>query len=430
MNTGFVPFLPKEDLISQPLVFISYAQEDEEEKEALFTHLGTLQREGLIRTWSNDQISAGADWKDSTHQAISQAKVAVLLITANFLNSDFIIENEIPALLSRQEAGELTIFPVIVRACAWKTISWLQKMKVHPNDGHPIRSSHGGYVDEQLATIVEEIFQIITQLMNQPLPSPTHSQTITHHPPSAPPNPFGDRGRITSPDRFFDRKDLMRQIFEELNKGANLSLVGDSQIGKSSILSMICHYGPDYLATPPDKITYLSLEWVDDEEDFYEALCEALEIESCRGFKLTRACRDKKYLLCLDEMEKMTWDGFTVRLRSHLRGLADGCDSPLTLVIASRSPLAHLFPDSPEMDSPLAGICRQINVKPFPPDIARDFLHHRLSGTGVTFTEQQINELLNESQGHPAHLQQAAAALYTQLTRHPVGRSYEFPYRN
>jgi len=47
------------------------------------------------------------------------------------------------------------------------------------------------------------------------------------------PNPFGDMGRIETPDRFFDRQDLLRRIFEELQKGSNISLVGESQVGKS-----------------------------------------------------------------------------------------------------------------------------------------------------------------------------------------------------
>jgi hypothetical protein len=49
-------------------------------------------------------------------------------------------------------------------------------------------------------------------------------------------HPFGETGCITNPDRFFDREELLRQIFEELEKGSNLSLVGESQVGKSSIL--------------------------------------------------------------------------------------------------------------------------------------------------------------------------------------------------
>jgi hypothetical protein len=166
------------------------------------------------------------------------------------------------------------------------------------------------------------------------------------------------------------------------------------------------------MGLPPETFAYLSLEWVDDEDDFCEALCDALGIETCRGYQLTRALRGKRYVLCLDEIEKMTWDGFTVRLRSQLRGLADGPAAPLKLVIASRSSLAHLFPDSPELDSPLAGICRQLDVGPFPPDIAHTFLTYRLRGTGVTFSEGEIHALLTGTGGHPAKLQRAAADLY------------------
>ncbi len=129
--------------------------------------------------------------------------------------------------------------------------------------------------------------------------------------------------------------------------------------------------------------------------------------------------RDKRHVLCLDEIEKMTWDGFTVRVRSQLRGLADGPAAPLKLVIASRSLLGDLFPDSTELTSPLAGICRPLDVGPFPPDVARAFLAHRLRGTGVTFTESEISMLLAETGGHPAKLQRAAADLYRRKSNLP-----------
>lgn len=417
--------------MGQPTVFISYSRQDEREKEALLTHLGGLQHAGLIRAWSDDQISAGANWEQALREAISEAKVAILLITANFLSSKPIMDNELPALMARREKGELIVVPVIARACAWKSIKWLADMRIRPIGGQPVWSSAGAQVDEYLSAITEEVVQLVTAppVLNKvegseqfsisenwpeaPLPSPNGS----HAPAPAPPNPFGDRGRITDPAHFFNREELLRQIFEELGKGANLSLVGESQIGKSSLLSMICSLGPERIHNPPEKIAYLSLEWVDDEDDFYEALCDALGIETCRGFKLTRALRDKRHLLCIDEIEKMTWDGFTVRVRSHLRGLADGRDAPLTLVVASRSSLAHLFPDSPELNSPLAGICRQVDVKPFSPQVVRVFLLHRLQGTGITFSERQVDELWAKSQGQPARLQQAAAILYHRLAQ-------------
>jgi hypothetical protein len=99
-----------------------------------------------------------------------------------------------------------------------------------------------------------------------------------------------------------------------------------------------------------------------------------------------------------------------------LRGLADGPAAPLKLVIASRSPLVHLFPDSPELDSPLAGICRPLDVGPFPSEVARAFLADRLRNTGVTFSEEEIAAAIHESGGHPARLQQILRGLYDRRT--------------
>jgi hypothetical protein len=402
-------------------VFLCYNHEDEREKEALLAHLGGLQHEGLLKALSDDQIGVGVDWEQAIDDIIAQAKAAILLITANFLNSKFIIDKEVPALLAQEEKGELIIYPIIARPCAWKHISWLRQIKTWPANNSPIWGRGENHVDERLAKIADEVVQIIghqnqkSALAPHKILSPIGLPSFI--PSALPPNPFGDQGRITDPTRFFGRNELLRQIFEELNKGINLSLVGESQIGKSSILSMICALSSERIAQSPAKTAYLNLEWVDDEDDFYEALCECLQVESSRGFKLTRALQGKKYLLCLDEIEKMTWEGFTLRVRSHLRGLADGQDAPLALVIASRSPLTHLFPDSPELDSPLAGICRQLEVKPFSPAVARVFLLHRLHDTGVTFTESQIDRLITESGGHPSRLQQAAASLYSHLTQ-------------
>jgi hypothetical protein len=258
----------------------------------------------------------------------------------------------------------------------------------------------------------------INQGAHQPAPPPPGPSTAPVVPNTAPaPNPFGDTGCITDAARFFDREELLREIFEEVSKGTSLSLVGESQIGKSSVLKRIEALGRERVQPPPDHSVYLSLQHVDDEDEFYEALCESLGIATCRGGKLTRALQGRRCLLCIDEIEKMAWDGFTVKVRSHLRGLAGGRDEPLTLVIASRSPLDRLFPDSPELDSPLSSICHQINVEPFTPEIARAFLLQRLQGTGMLFTDAQIHALLTQSGGHPARLQRAAAELYRRLAQ-------------
>ncbi len=240
----------------------------------------------------------------------------------------------------------------------------------------------------------------------QPTPAPG-SKTL---PPA--PNPFGWQGRIDAPAIFFDRELLLHTIFEELERGCNLSLVGEAQVGKSSLLAMIAALGPTQLTMPTETFLSIDMQIIYDENDFFEALCCELEIETCRGFKLWRKLQGKRYILCMDEIEKMRKDRFSGDEREELRGLADGANAPLTLVIASRVSLDELFPDAKGQTSPLANICTPLHVPPFTPEVAQRFIEERLQGTGVMFSAAQINQLVLESGGHPARLQQAAAELY------------------
>lgn len=227
-------------------------------------------------------------------------------------------------------------------------------------------------------------------------------------------NPFGDRGRITNPERFFDREEILRQVFEGLSQGSSQSLVGESQVGKSSLLFMIYLKGRDRF--PNHQFVFLDMQCIQNENEFFRALCHELRLETpCRGFELYRKLRKKRCVICLDEIERMVdSNDFSGRERTELRGLSEGMQAPITLVCASRSPLSILFPDSPETTSPLAGIFQQLTVSPFSPDIARAFLQHRLKRTHKNFTPAQIDTLIEESGGHPALLQQYAAELYRQ----------------
>jgi DNA-binding NarL/FixJ family response regulator len=148
--------------MNKPLVFISYSHKDEVEKESLLTHLGVL-KPGLIDLWSDDALSAGDDWEHEITKAIGHAKVAMLLITANFLNSDFILREEVPKLLGRRKKDGLVVFPVIARYCAWSTIPWLRGMQARPKYGQPVWREQGAHVDEELARIAEEVAVIVAE---------------------------------------------------------------------------------------------------------------------------------------------------------------------------------------------------------------------------------------------------------------------------
>jgi len=151
----------KEKRATRPTVFVSYSHKDEKEKDELLSHLGVLVGADLIDLWSDDRIGAGADWETEISQAIAKAEVTILLISANFLTSKFILQKEVPELLKRRDREGITVFPVIAKACAWKTVDWLAKMNVRPQNGNPVWSDYGSHVDKDLAAIAEEVADIV-----------------------------------------------------------------------------------------------------------------------------------------------------------------------------------------------------------------------------------------------------------------------------
>lgn len=279
----------------------------------------------------------------------------------------------------------------------WRAIEDIQ-VENFQNICHALELDWTAIVDWDASSTAKESL-LPTQTLTDPLP------------------PFGDEGCIENPDRFFNRHELLNQVFEALKTGCSRSLVGESEIGKSSILSMICLQGSDRLSLPSQAFIRFDMQTFWPPEAFLHALHDALKLKldlnsPAFGFDLQRQLQGKRYFLCLDEME--AFSDFPDYIPRLLRGLADGSHKPLTLVTASRSPLSQLFPDTPTKTSPLTGICKQIDVNPFDESEAKAFLQHRLQGTGVTFTENEIAALVTQSGGHPARLQKKAALLYHQ----------------
>lgn len=94
--------------------------------------------ENKLDVWEDRQIKAGDDWYDNIKTALDQASVAVMLITAQFLNSNFIRTEEVPSLLKKREKEGLRIIPIILEPCPWQAVDWLSKMQITPKDGIPL----------------------------------------------------------------------------------------------------------------------------------------------------------------------------------------------------------------------------------------------------------------------------------------------------
>lgn len=113
-------------------VFISYSRKDIETLNELKVYLKPLEREGILDCWDDSKIEAGKKWKEEIKTALDEAKIAILLVSADFLASDFIDENELPPLLKAAEQDQATILSVIIRPCSFQRTPLNEYQTVNP----------------------------------------------------------------------------------------------------------------------------------------------------------------------------------------------------------------------------------------------------------------------------------------------------------
>jgi hypothetical protein len=142
-------------------VFVSYSHVDEEWLKRLQVHLKPLERQGLVERWDDTRIAAGQKWKGEIKNAIDSAAVAILLISADFLASDFIDKNELPPLLSAAEDEGTTILPLIVGHCRFsKTENLSQFQAVNPPSEPLIRMSKADQ-EQTFVSLADRVEQVL-----------------------------------------------------------------------------------------------------------------------------------------------------------------------------------------------------------------------------------------------------------------------------
>ena len=142
-------------------LFISYSHRDKEYLDRLLVHLRPLQRADRIDAWVDTKIAAGDRWKDAITDALEEARGAVLLVSADFLASDFIVDNELPPLLRSAEENGTTILPVIVKPCRFLRDENLNKYQAVNPPEEPISGmdTHGReLVYDSVSQRIESLF--------------------------------------------------------------------------------------------------------------------------------------------------------------------------------------------------------------------------------------------------------------------------------
>lgn len=120
-------------------LFVSYCHADERVKAELLKHLEPLRAMQLIEAWHDRKLKAGEEWDGKISAELKKADIILLLISVDFINSKYCFEQEMDIAMTRHEAKEARVIPVIVRNCLWHSAPF-SKLQALPKDAKPIGS--------------------------------------------------------------------------------------------------------------------------------------------------------------------------------------------------------------------------------------------------------------------------------------------------
>jgi internalin A len=104
---------------AKPL-FFSYSHKDELLRDELETHLKLLQRQGIISAWHDRKILAGTEWDHEIDTRLDHARIILLLVSADFIASDYCWDVEVKRAMQRHKDGQAVVIPIALRKCEWK----------------------------------------------------------------------------------------------------------------------------------------------------------------------------------------------------------------------------------------------------------------------------------------------------------------------
>ncbi|MEK6333975.1 MAG: tetratricopeptide repeat protein [Acidobacteriota bacterium] len=203
-------------------VFYSYAHEDEKLRDELKKHLSNLKRQGVITDWYDRDISAGKEWDEEIKQHLNSAKVILLLISPDFMDSEYINDVEVKRAMERHVAGEARVIPIVLRPVDWQGAPF-SKLQSLPSDVRPVT-----LWENQDKAFLDVSNGIRASL--QDLSDPSVSIPLTFEIPSPP--KVGFISRLDKDDR-----DIVERLQKELAPGINQLVVlwGSGGVGKTAI---------------------------------------------------------------------------------------------------------------------------------------------------------------------------------------------------
>ncbi|MGE5340154.1 MAG: TIR domain-containing protein [Candidatus Omnitrophota bacterium] len=387
-------------------VFISYSHQDEKWKDLLVKHLKVLKLGERLRIWDDRKIKAGDNWFSEIQNALNNSHAAILLISADFLTSDFILEKEVRFLLQQREKGLMKIFPLILKPCAWQEHEWLNPIQARPKDGKMLAGLPKNKAEIALSEFAVEIKNILKKNDQPELKSEIKSGTVT-------PNVSISKLPVTG-EHFLGREKelaLLHDAWEDPHTHI-VTLVAMGGVGKTSLVnrwlnemerqhyaSAVNVYGWSFYNQGSEEGKQTSADVF--LEDALKGFGDPTPTEgdaTARGRRLARLMQNQKSLVILDGLEPLQYPpghppGMDGLLKDHglkafLKELA-GAGHPGLCVMTTREKVTDLA-------NKTGFSVKEVLLE----NLSRDTSVQLLKTLGIHGSEQDIGRAVDEYNGH------------------------------
>jgi TIR domain len=195
-------------------LFFSYSHADEALRDQLEKHLAALKHQGLISTWHDRRILAGQVFGEEIDEHLKSADVVLLLVTSDFLASDYCYKREMQQAMEQHADGTSVVIPVILRPCDWHDTPF-GKLLAAPKDGRAI--TQWPNPDEAFLDVVKAIKNVLTRRTNKPAPAGP-AATSRASVPASNPSPRSSNLRVAKKFTQLDKDEFLHEGFDYLSK--------------------------------------------------------------------------------------------------------------------------------------------------------------------------------------------------------------------
>ncbi len=265
------------------IVFISYAHEDRDLLDRLLVVLKPLGGSGRVELWADPDIGVGRRWSDDIEENLARAEVAILLISADFMASDYIMGMELPRLAEL----DIPLVCVPIGPCAWQDVEPIASIQ-WPLDPHrPLRAMARSERDGALVRVYEAVKNLAPvlsvadedpgMLARRPRPASALSSGRLGSLLGVPAYPAGYQPR---PADLAALKERIRSTADVglVGRRRTSGLHGQGGVGKSVLAAVLCH-DTEVRSWFPDGVVWITLGESADLVNVQRELADHLGVE-------------------------------------------------------------------------------------------------------------------------------------------------------